>query len=145
MGRFPPRYPPSGVYLDPPGPGRGCLGMKDENNAISQTVRRQAGNRDVARLPLVQVVGGGESIESLQNPRFVTFGEILEIGRRPGSAEGRTSLVLADRTVSSLHARITRMPESPDGFVIQDLGSTNGTFADGRRIEGTTGLPSGTL
>jgi DNA-binding NtrC family response regulator len=119
--------------------------MKDENNVISQTVRRQSGNRELARQPLIQVVGSGESMESLRNPRFVTFGEILEIGRRPVTGEGRTGLVLADRTVSSVHARITRIPESPDGFVIQDLDSTNGTFADGRKIDAPTGLPDGTL
>src|SRR5215471_13990215 len=98
--------------------------MSDQNNAISQTVRRQTGNRDVvARLPVLQVVGSGESLDALRNPRFVTFGEILEIGRRPTTKDAQAALTLPDRTVSSLHARITRTPQAPDDFVIQDLGS----------------------
>jgi transcriptional regulator with GAF, ATPase, and Fis domain len=119
--------------------------MGTEHNAISQTVRRQTGNRDLARLPVIQVVGSGESLESLRQPRFVTFAEILEIGRRPAETAGQTALTLADRTVSSVHARITRTPDAPDAFLVQDLGSTNGTYVEGKRIERPTPLRSGTL
>jgi transcriptional regulator with GAF, ATPase, and Fis domain len=76
----------------------------------------------------------------------VTFGEVLEIGRRPaGGGEGQVALALGDRTVSSAHARITRTPQAPEDFVIQDLGSTNGTSLDGKRIEGPTALHSGAV
>jgi transcriptional regulator with GAF, ATPase, and Fis domain len=119
--------------------------MGDEDNAISQTVRRQTGNREFARLPIVQVIGSGESMESLRTPRFVTFGEILEIGRRPVTGDGRTALTLPDRTVSSLHARLTRTPQAPESFMVEDLGSTNGTFVDGKRVERPVGLGSGAL
>jgi transcriptional regulator with PAS, ATPase and Fis domain len=121
------------------------LGTSGENNAISQTARRQTGNRDLSRLPLLLVVGSGESLDSLRTPRFVSFAEILEIGRRPTTGEGRTALTLTDRTVSSTHARITRTPEAPDPFMIEDLGSTNGTFVDSRRVERPTGLRNGSL
>jgi transcriptional regulator with GAF, ATPase, and Fis domain len=121
------------------------LGTSGEHNAISQTARRQTGNRDLSRLPLLLVVGTGESLDSLRNPRFVTFGEILEIGRRPITGDGRTALTLTDRTVSSVHARITRTPQAPDPFIVEDLGSTNGTFVDSRRIEKPTGLRNGAL
>ena len=45
-----------------------------------------------------------------------------------------------DLDVSSRHAAIVRKPE---GFVLQDLGSRNGTFVNGQRIRGDTLLRSG--
>ena len=47
--------------------------MSAEHNAISQTVRRQTGNRDVGRMAVVQVVGSGESLDSLQAGRSVVI------------------------------------------------------------------------
>lgn len=41
-------------------------------------------------------------------------------------------LVLADRRASRFHAEIERRPE---GYVIRDLGSTNGTMVRGRRVQ----------
>jgi DNA-binding NtrC family response regulator len=121
--------------------------MSDDAISISQTVRRQApGSREATRLPLVQVVGSGASLESLQKPRAVTFGETLQIGRRaaPGK-DAREMLVLSDTTVSGAHARISRMPQGDAEFLIEDLGSTNGTFVAGRLIEGPTRLAQGAL
>jgi S1-C subfamily serine protease len=45
-----------------------------------------------------------------------------------------------DLDVSSRHAAIVR---KPDGFVLQDLGSRNGTFVNGQRITGDTALRDG--
>ena len=45
-----------------------------------------------------------------------------------------------DLDVSSRHAAIVRKPE---GFVLQDLGSRNGTFVNGQRITGDTLLRAG--
>jgi S1-C subfamily serine protease len=45
-----------------------------------------------------------------------------------------------DLDVSSRHAAIVRKPE---GFVLQDLGSRNGTFVNGKRITGDTLLHAG--
>jgi S1-C subfamily serine protease len=45
-----------------------------------------------------------------------------------------------DLDVSSRHAAIVRKPE---GFVLQDLGSRNGTFVNGKRISGDTMLADG--
>ena len=45
-----------------------------------------------------------------------------------------------DLDVSSRHAAIVR---KPDGFVLQDLGSRNGTFVNGKRIAGETLLHPG--
>ncbi len=49
-------------------------------------------------------------------------------------------LVLSDPTVSRLHAAIHATPE---GYEFEDLGSTNGTFVEGRRITGPTRLQPG--
>src|SRR5580765_2074065 len=56
----------------------------------------------------------------------VSLGAALRIGRKPAN-----DLVLADEKTSGVHAEI--VPEG-DRFVLRDLGSTNGTFLDGRRI-----------
>jgi transcriptional regulator with PAS, ATPase and Fis domain len=121
--------------------------MSDDAKSISQTVRRQApGSRDQARLPLVQVVGSGGSLASLRQPRAVTFGETLQIGRRPAPAnDPRGTLAISDATVSGAHARISRVPQGDGEFLIEDLGSTNGTFVAGRRIDAPTRLAPGAL
>jgi len=121
--------------------------MSDDSRSISQTVRRQTpGGRDVSRLPLVQVVGSGASLASLRAPRAVTFGDALQIGRRPAPAGGeRGVLTIADSTVSGSHARISRVPQGNDEFLIEDLGSTNGTYVAGKRLDGPTRLPPGSL
>jgi diguanylate cyclase (GGDEF)-like protein len=50
-------------------------------------------------------------------------------------------LWVEDPAISRNHAQVSR---SPDGrFTIQDLGSTNGTFVSGRRVEGRVDLQNG--
>ena len=51
---------------------------------------------------------------------------LLRIGRKPGN-----DIVLADEKTSGVHCEIA--PEG-DRLVLKDLGSTNGTFLDGKRI-----------
>lgn len=48
------------------------------------------------------------------------------LGRLPGN-----DIVIGDPKVSRHHAVVVKGPE---GFVIRDLGSTNGTFVNGRRV-----------
>lgn len=55
----------------------------------------------------------------------LTDGEPLVIGRKKGD------LLLDDPLVSGTHAQI--VPRE-DGFLVQDLGSTNGTLVDGRLV-----------
>ena len=61
----------------------------------------------------------------------------LVIGRQ---AEGAGALS-NDIELSRQHARIASQPDGR--YVIEDLGSTNGTYVDGRRIESPTVLEAG--
>jgi transcriptional regulator with PAS, ATPase and Fis domain len=124
--------------------------MSDDARSISQTISRtvrraSSGGRDVTRLPLVQALGSGASVAALRSARAVTFGDTLQIGRRRAPTDDpRGTLEIPDGTVSGRHARITREPQS-DAFYIEDLGSTNGTYVSGRRIQDRTLLAPGTL
>ncbi len=57
------------------------------------------------------------------------------IGRGPDC-----DLVVAERQVSRHHARIRR---TPTGFVVEDLGSRNGTHVNGAAVEGAVPLQDG--
>ena len=59
----------------------------------------------------------------------------LVVGR-----DGSCELVIADRQVSRYHARLEMTPE---GVVLEDLGSKNGTFCNGSRIEDPVLLKDG--
>ena len=59
------------------------------------------------------------------------------IGRAPNNI-----VALADGSVSSHHARIIR---TPDGFVLEDLQSRNGTFVNGERVTEKRVLVDGDL
>ncbi|OJX63130.1 MAG: FHA domain-containing protein [Micrococcales bacterium 73-13] len=59
--------------------------------------------------------------------------EELTIGRSSDSG-----LVIRDDFTSGRHARLLRWP---DGWVVQDLDSTNGTFLDGVRVHAPTPVP----
>lgn len=59
----------------------------------------------------------------------------LTLGRDP-----RNDVVINHPQVSRRHARITRQQDS---MVIEDLGSTNGTFVSGNRLTGQYALVSG--
>lgn len=59
----------------------------------------------------------------------------LLVGRAPDC-----DLELADTFVSAHHARFSVTPE---GLVVHDLGSTNGTYVNGERIEGAVLLAPG--
>ncbi len=61
-------------------------------------------------------------------------GEVL-IGRAP-----ECTVCLQDEFASNLHARIS---QSEGRFFIEDLGSTNGTYVNGRRINYPTELRGG--
>jgi len=60
----------------------------------------------------------------------------MTLGRAPGS-----SVVLGDPTVSRLHARIS--PGNGEGPVLEDAGSSHGTWLDGVRVTGPVRLHDG--
>ncbi len=62
-------------------------------------------------------------------------GELI-LGREQGTAD----LVLDDPGVSRRHARV--LPDH-DGVVVEDLGSSNGTYVNGQRISGPVELGAG--
>jgi hypothetical protein len=76
----------------------------------------------------VEVVGGAEQRRFALADDRTTFGK------------GRADVVVADRTVSRLHAAIERVT---GGWVIQDLGSKNGTYVNGARLSGPRALHTG--
>lgn len=92
---------------------------------------------------MLAVLGGANSLDSFTRGHLVPIGNGLTIGRRPPALPGTQTLAIADRTISSFHARIRRMMIS--GYKIEDQGSTNGTFIDGRSITGDVELPDGAL
>jgi len=122
--------------------------MSSAEEDFSQTQPRRGFLREVPRTGALVVLGNGSTVEGLRAPRLVTLqGLALEIGRRPssGTGSGAQVLVLADSTVSGIHARIQRATSGSDLFIIQDLGSTNGTYVDGRRITGPVPLRDGAV
>jgi putative peptide zinc metalloprotease protein len=60
----------------------------------------------------------------------------VTLGRAPGS-----TVVLSDPSVSRLHARIA--PGNGEGPVLEDAGSSHGTFVDGVRVTGPVALRDG--
>jgi pSer/pThr/pTyr-binding forkhead associated (FHA) protein len=59
--------------------------------------------------------------------RFPLIGEITRLGRHPDS-----EISLDDITVSRRHAEIER---TPDGHVVSDAGSLNGTYVNQERVD----------
>jgi hypothetical protein len=82
-----------------------------------------------AELRLVATAGNALGTE-------IRVGDGFEIGRQES---GQGSLA-GDPELSRRHARFRR---GPGGYVIEDLNSTNGTYVNGRRIEGAHQLTPG--
>lgn len=74
-------------------------------------------------------------VEGLRQGQVVTLADRDVIGRGTGA-----DLVLTHPTVSSQHARVQRLR---NGWSIEDLGSTNGTFVNGERIAEARALQVG--
>lgn len=71
------------------------------------------------------------------NQIYELTGEITNLGR-----DITNDIVINDREVSRHHLRFMRGSE---GYTIEDLGSTNGTFVNGKRVTGATPLKNGDM
>ena len=77
------------------------------------------------------VVAGPPELKGVK----VALDRAVRIGREPG-----LELVIADDFVSTRHAQVV---PGPDGPVVEDLGSTNGTVLNGKRLTKPALLASG--
>jgi hypothetical protein len=71
------------------------------------------------------------------NQVFELDEDVINLGR-----DITNHIVINDREVSRHHLRLMR---GSDGYTIEDLGSTNGTFVNGKRVTGATPLSNGDL
>jgi pSer/pThr/pTyr-binding forkhead associated (FHA) protein len=98
---------------------------------VSQLAAMEAGvsaeeNEAIAALPsgsAILIVRRGPNFGA----RFLLDGDVTTVGRHPDA-----DIFLDDVTVSRRHAEFVRMGTS---FQVRDLGSLNGTYFDGVRIE----------
>jgi pSer/pThr/pTyr-binding forkhead associated (FHA) protein len=67
--------------------------------------------------------------------RFLLDADLTTVGRHP-----EADIFLDDVTVSRRHAQFLR---TGTAFEVKDLGSLNGTYLDGNRIQGTAALHDG--
>lgn len=89
--------------------------------------RRAAAPTIVGRLVVVEPAD--------QRGRTYNLGDELTVGRAPGCG-----VTVEDTFVSQLHARVHR---AAGNYVVEDLGSTNGTFVNKRRVAGSVTLQRG--
>ena len=104
----------------------------DDRTTIMKTVAR----------PQVLAADGREhylvQLEGSEPGRRILFGrQPLRLGRRVPA-----ELLLADAEVSGLHCEVVARGSVGDALVT-DLGSTNGTFLNGRRVQGSMRLAQG--
>jgi hypothetical protein len=109
----------------------GLIQEVDQVRAAEETVRLTPVLQAALRAPVTEeklrrqktlagsLTAEGEATHPLLDDEVV-------VGRDPSNA-----INLADVSVSSRHARILRTPE---GFVVEDLQSRNGTFVNGERV-----------
>jgi pSer/pThr/pTyr-binding forkhead associated (FHA) protein len=79
---------------------------------------------------LIVQAPGAEPVDYLLDKALVTLGR-----------DGQCDLVLDHEYVSRQHARVERAGDSQ--YLIEDAGSTNGTFLNGQRLEGKQPLSAG--
>lgn len=82
------------------------------------------------------IVGRLVTVEpAAQRGRAYQLGDEITVGRAAGCG-----VVVDDTFVSQLHARVHRVGAN---YVVEDLGSTNGTFVNKRRVAGSVTLQRG--
>src|SRR4051812_20305130 len=82
------------------------------------------------RWPVLKLLSGPRPGRS-----FAIEREVMSLGRDPAC-----DIVLASKLVSRRHARIVHRP---DGYYLEDLGSTGGTQLNDRAVDGPVRLSDG--
>jgi DNA-binding NtrC family response regulator len=104
---------------------------------------------ELADIAILSMQGSAHAPGQTPARRLVLVRDGLDIGRapspEPSGAEdaARDTLALPDPLVSSSHARLARTAGGT--YQLADLGSKNGTFVDGRRVERPVVLRSGAI
>jgi DNA-binding NtrC family response regulator len=121
-----------GSWVDGPGDTSVTMRQGDAHGTSKETV------------PVLLMIGSAQRGGAVDPPRILRLPPILEIGRARGEFEERQEghLGLPDKLLSRAHVRIERVPGGCD---VEDSGSLNGTFVDGRRVEGRARLAEGNL
>lgn len=101
------------------------IGLTLRGGLAASGVRREARPRPREAWRLVVVAPGDSGLK--RGMEFPLAGSML-LGR-----DGRAGIVVPAASVSTRHASIERVT---GGWKIADLGSTNGTFVNGRGIDG---------
>ncbi|MET9910912.1 FHA domain-containing protein [Streptomyces sp. NPDC006476] len=94
--------------------------------------RQQSGGRQRRNAPTKLVVSEG----TLTGTTVALQGQTITLGRAHDS-----TIVLDDDYASSRHARI--YPDRDGNWIVEDLGSTNGTYLDRSRLTTPTPIPLG--
>ena len=109
-------------------PGRAPVRPAAPRGAETAGKSRGRSSKSPKRLVVTQGSLAGTSVPLGDQP--------ISIGRAPDS-----TIVLDDDYVSHRHARIA--PDAQGRWLVDDLGSTNGTYLDRQRITGPTPVANG--
>ncbi len=115
------RRPPSGASRPPRPSPRGAIAPPRRGGSPPAPPRPPSDAASAGR-PYLQVLYGHAAPPTIPLPN-----RPILIGRDP-----HCDVVLADPMVSARHAQIA---PAPSGYWLADLGSTNGTFVNGRRVQ----------
>jgi pSer/pThr/pTyr-binding forkhead associated (FHA) protein len=118
------------------------FGMGGARSGRARSAAKQAPGAPVVDRPSARPRRGGVPTRlivtsgSLAGTSVALTGNQITLGRAHDS-----TIVLDDDFASSRHARI--YPDSTGQWVVEDLGSTNGTYLDRSKINGPTPVPLG--
>jgi ABC-type multidrug transport system ATPase subunit/ABC-type multidrug transport system permease subunit len=89
------------------------------------------------RMPAARLLAGKLNLGNKAHDSVKFTAETMVFGRHP-----ECDKVLSNPSVSARHARLTR---ARDGFLLEDLGSSNGTYVNGQRLDRPTSVKAGDI